>query len=117
MEQLSEAFDAWSTGRDPDWSRITRADVIRGDLDRWSDRLRITVDLGRLPGEIESRRKSRDRAHEGLRQLWEKWASQGAVPFDDRFQEEASRSRDGSPRSSSEAAMVSPTDEVGWWAV
>ena len=88
VEQLSKAFDAWSTGRDPDWSRITRADVIRGDLDRWSDRLRITVDLGRLPGEIESRRKSRDRAHEGLRQLWEKWASQGAVPFDDRFQEE-----------------------------
>ena len=88
IEQLSEAFDAWSTGRDPDWSRITRVDVIRGDLDCWSDRMRITVDLGRLPGEIESRRESRDRAHAGLRQLWEQWASEGPVSFDDRFQEE-----------------------------
>ena len=67
---------------------MTRADVIRGDLDSWSDRLRITVDLGRLPGEIESCLKSRDHAHEGLRQLWKKWASQGRVPFDDRFEEE-----------------------------
>ena len=88
MEQLSEAFDAWSTGRDPDWRRVTRVDVIRGDLGRWSDRMRITVDLGRLPGEIESRLKSRDRAHEGLCQLWEKWASRGPIPFDDRFEEE-----------------------------
>ncbi len=88
MEQLWEAFDAWSAGRDPDWGRITRVKVIRGDLDRWSDRLRITVDMGRLPGEIDSRRKSRDLAHEGLRRLWKTWASQGPVPFDDRFQEE-----------------------------
>ena len=88
MEQLWEAFDAWFTGRDPDWGRITRVKVIRGDLDRWSDRLRITVDMGRLAGEIDSRRKSHDRAHEGLRQLWNEWASQGPVPFDDHFQEE-----------------------------
>ena len=88
MEQLWEAFNAWSTGRDPDWGRITRVKVIRGDLDRWSDRLRITVAMGRLPGEIDSRRKSRDRAHDGLCRLWNEWASQGPVPFDDRFQEE-----------------------------
>ena len=91
-KQLSEAFDAWSTGRDPDWSRITRADVIRGHLDRWSDHLHISVDFGRLPGEIESRRKSRDRTHEGLCQLWKEWTSQETsqepVPFDDRFQAE-----------------------------
>ncbi|MYA17205.1 MAG: hypothetical protein F4238_08745 [Gemmatimonadetes bacterium] len=88
MEQLWEAFDAWFTGRDPDWDRITRVKVIRGNLDRWSDRLHIMVDMGRSPGEIDNRRKSRDRAHEGLRRLWEHWASQGPVPFDERFQEE-----------------------------
>lgn len=87
-KQLSEAFEAWSTERDPDWNRVTREDVIRGDLDRWSDRLRITVNLGRFPGEVESRRKSRERAHEGLKQLWQHWASQGAASFDARFEEE-----------------------------
>ena len=88
MEQLSEAFDVWSTGREPDWSRITRVDVISGDLDRWSDRLDIKVDFGRLPGETEISRKSRDLAHEELRRHWKQWASRGRVPFDDRFQEE-----------------------------
>ncbi|WP_420442272.1 hypothetical protein [Candidatus Palauibacter sp.] len=88
LKQLSEAFEAWSAERDPDWSRIAREEVIRGDLDRWSDRLRITVNLGRLPGEIASSRHSRARAHEGFRQRWKEWASEGSVSFEDHFQNE-----------------------------
>ena len=88
LTQLAEALEAWFTDREPDWNRIVRKDVIRGDLDRWSDRLLLDVNMGHLAGEIESRRESRDRAHEALQQLWERWASQGQVSFEDRFQRE-----------------------------
>lgn len=88
MFQLNEAFDAWSGSRDPDWSRITRDDVVRGRLDYWSDRLLITVNMGHLPGEIENRRESRERAHDALQQFWERRASQSRRSFEDLFQEE-----------------------------
>ncbi|WP_420632848.1 hypothetical protein [Candidatus Palauibacter sp.] len=88
MAQLAEAFDAWLEDRDPDWGRITREDVIRGELDRWSDRLLVTANLGHLPGEIERRRKSRDRTHEAWRQLWERWAAEDEMSIEDFFQRE-----------------------------
>ena len=88
MTQLSVAFDAWFTHRDPDWNRISREDVTRGRLDRWDARMRIAVNLGHWSGRIERRRDARDRAHATLEQLWEQWASEGQVPFDDRFKEQ-----------------------------
>ena len=85
MAQLSEAFAAWFEDRDPDWSRITCEDIIRGDLDAWSSRLRVTANLGHLPGEIERRRKSRDGTHEAWRQLWERWAAEDEMSIEDFF--------------------------------
>lgn len=88
MAQLSEALDAWLEDRDPDWSRITRETVVRGELDRWSDRLLVTANLGHLPGEIERRRKSRDSTHEAWRQLWKGWAAADETSIEDFFQKE-----------------------------
>ena len=88
MAQLWEAFEAWSTDRDPDWSRITRDAVVDGHLDRWSDRLLLTVNMGHWPGRIESRRDSRTCAHEALQRLWKRWASESQVSFEARFQAE-----------------------------
>lgn len=88
MVQLHEAFDAWLADRDPDWGRVTREDVVRGRLDRWSDRLLLTVNMGHLPGEIENRRESRERAHEAFEELWERRASQSQRSFEDLIQEE-----------------------------
>lgn len=88
MVQLSEAFDAWCADQDPNWSRITPDDVVRGRLDRWSDRLLLTVTMGHSPGEIEGRRQSRARKHAALEQLWKKWASERHVRFENRFQVE-----------------------------
>ncbi|MDE2945347.1 MAG: hypothetical protein OXT63_14245 [Gemmatimonadota bacterium] len=88
MVQLDEAFDAWFANRDPDWSRITRGDVVRGRLDRWSEQLLLTVNMGHFPGEIENRRKSRRRAHEVLQQFWDRRASQSQRSFEQLFQEE-----------------------------
>ena len=88
MAQLWEAFDASFTDRDPDWSRITRDDVVDGHLDHWSDRTLLTVSMSHWPGQIESRRASRTCAHEALQQLWEQWASESQVSFEDRFQTE-----------------------------
>lgn len=88
MMQLSEAFDAWTEGRDPDWSCIASEHVIRGDLDRWSDRLRIAVDLNRLPGEIEGHRASRARGHDDIKRLFKRWSSEDQPSFDGFFQQE-----------------------------
>ncbi|WP_420615464.1 hypothetical protein [Candidatus Palauibacter sp.] len=86
--QLHEAFDAWFADRDPDWSRITRDDVIRGRLDRWSDRLLLTVNMGHLPGQIEGRCESRARGHEALQRLWKQWTAEEGASFDDFFRRE-----------------------------
>ena len=106
MAQLWEAFEAWSTDRDPDWSRITRDDVVDGRLDRWSDRLLITVNMGHWPGRIESRRNSRDRGHEALEQLWDKWASEN-LPFEERLEIER--------RGVADAAIQSFVSHVKRW--
>lgn len=87
MTQLAEAFEAWFAGRDPDWSRITRDQVIRGGLDQWSDRLLITAKTPHGPGQVSQRRASRDNTHAAYADLWKKWASLD-TPFEDQFQEE-----------------------------
>ena len=88
MLQMAEAFDAWFADRDPDWTRITRDDVVRGRLDRWSDRLLITANVGPSSGQIERRRDSLDRGYEAFQQLWNRWASEGQLSFEDLFQRE-----------------------------
>ena len=88
MAQLWEAFEAWSTNQGPDWGRITRDDVVDGRLDRWSDRLLLTVNMGHWPGRIESRRESRTDGHEALKQLWDKWASESQILFEEWFETE-----------------------------
>lgn len=88
MAQLAEAFEAWFTGRDPDWSRIPLEGVVHGRLDRWSDRTRISVNMGHWPGQIERRRRSRARGHRKLKQIWEQWMTQDRISFEDRFQTE-----------------------------
>ncbi|MDE2784278.1 MAG: hypothetical protein OXK77_15090 [Gemmatimonadota bacterium] len=88
MAQLAEAFEAWFAGRDPDWTRVTREGVVHGGLDRWNDRTRVSVNMGHWPGQIENRRRSRDRAHEILGRHWKRWRSESQVSFEDRFQAE-----------------------------
>lgn len=87
MEQLWEAFEAWFTDRDPDWSRITREKVVYGSLDEWSERLRLEVNMGHWPGRLEGIRDTRTSAHETLQQLWDEWASE-RMQFEDLFQKE-----------------------------
>ena len=88
MLQMAEAFEAWSSERDPDWTRVARHRVVRGRLDRWSDRLRVSVNMGHWPGQVESRRRSRTRAHEILERYWKRWRSESQVSFEERFQAE-----------------------------
>ena len=88
MRQLGEAFEAWSTDREPDWGRISPDDVIRGRLDHWSERLHITAKIDHWSGRIEGRRDTRDRMHETLRQLWDQWAADGQMSFEDRLDEQ-----------------------------
>ena len=88
MTQLGEAFEAWSTDRDPDWDRISRKNVTHGGLDRWDARVRISVNMRHWSGRIARRRDSRDRAHDTLVQLWEHWASEGQMSFDERLREQ-----------------------------
>ena len=99
MAQLWEAFEAWSTNQDPDWARITRDDFVDGRLDRWSDRLLLTVNMGHWPGRIESRRNSRASGHDTLTQLWDKWVSERHVSFEERLEIERRGFADGALQS------------------
>ncbi len=108
MRQMVEAFDARSTDRDPDWNRISRDDVIRGRLDRWNDRLRITAHMDHWSGRIRRRRDFRDRAHAILQRLWDQeWASEPEMPFEDRFQEQR--------RVAAEAAIIAYEQHRPGW--
>lgn len=88
MLQMAEAFEAWSSHRDPDWTRITRQDVVHGRLDRWSDRMRVSVNMGHWPGQIESRRRSRARGHRELGEIWAQWMAEDDISFEEHFQTE-----------------------------
>ena len=88
MMQMSEAFEAWSERREPDWTRIAREEVVRGRLDRWNDRTRVSVNMGHWPGQVENRRRSRARAHKMLARLWKRWTSESEMSFADRFRAE-----------------------------
>ena len=110
MLQLYEAFDASYENRPPDWNRVTRDDVVRSRLDRWSERLLITVDMGHSPGEVDGRRASRARAHAGLKKLWEGWASEDQMSFDDFFQRERRGFADSAFQSFADPSRIIP----GW---
>ena len=129
MAQLWEAFEAWSTNQDPDWGRITLDDVVDGRLDRWSDRLLLTVNMGHWPGRIESRRESRTRGHEALKQLWDKWGSESQMSFEECFETERRGVADAALQSfmshvkrwqrvtAGAEAVADPLELMPWWLV
>lgn len=86
--QLLEALDAELTGRQPDYSRITRAQVLRGDLNAWEDRLRVAVHFPTRDEEIEARREARDRSHEAFKEIWKRWQGETDRDYDDWYEEE-----------------------------
>jgi hypothetical protein len=86
--QLDEGFNAVVEGRSPDWTRITPGDVVNGSLNRWTDRLLLTVNMGHWEGEVENNRNSRQRGYDLLTRLWKIWSTEQAVSFQQRFEAE-----------------------------
>ena len=86
--QIWEAISAQEEGRDPDWSRITAEDVVDGNLDKWSDRILLTVNMGHWFGELDERRVSRAEGHKALVDVWNRWRAAKGLTFAIQFERE-----------------------------
>jgi hypothetical protein len=86
--QIWEALSAVNEERDPARDRLTADEIIHGDLDQWSERILLTVNMGHLDGEIDSRRAARAKSHATLVLLWDQWKLEKNVSFMTRFEHE-----------------------------
>ena len=105
--QLWEALEASLEDREPEWDCITPKNIVDGDLGHWNDRLLLTVNMGHWVGQINDRRSSRARAHNALRQLWERWQAESDINFEERFEKER--------RGIAEAALESYRSHLHRW--
>lgn len=86
--QLMEFFENWVAGRPTEPMRVERATLIRGSIDSWQERFRVTVG-GLEPEDWPERlRESRQRASEALAQLSARWRDVRPFSFDDVYRQE-----------------------------
>lgn len=86
--QLMEFFENWLAGRPTEPIRADSATLIRGLIDSWQERFRVTVG-GLEPEDWPERlRESRQRASEALAQLSARWRDARPFSFDDVYRQE-----------------------------
>jgi hypothetical protein len=86
--QLMEFFENWLAGRPTDPVRADRSTLLRGPIDSWQERFRVTIG-GLEPEDWPERlNESRQRASEALAQLSARWRDVRPFSFDDVYRQE-----------------------------
>jgi hypothetical protein len=80
--QLMDFLENWLAGRPTDPVAADRATLIRGSIDSWQERFRVTVGSFKPEDWPERLRESRSHAKERLRQLSEHWQQVPNFSFD-----------------------------------
>jgi hypothetical protein len=91
QHQLTVALRAVLAGESPVYD-LERSYVIRGDPDQWTERLRISVEMAGLRPEAATERRVRDRSHDAMVKLFERWRTERSKTFNDWYQQERSGS-------------------------
>jgi hypothetical protein len=86
--QLMEFFEHWLAGHPTERVRAARDTLIRGSINSWQERFRITVGGFEPEDWPERLNESRQRASEALAQLSARWRDVRPFSFDDVYREE-----------------------------
>jgi hypothetical protein len=86
--QLMEFFEHWLAGHPTEPVRADRDTLIRGSINSWQERFRITVGGFEPEDWPERLNESRQRASEALAQLSARWRDVRPFSFDDVYREE-----------------------------
>jgi hypothetical protein len=74
--QLAHAFRATLRGEPVDFRVIPRGRVLRGDVDAWSERIRISIDWPAADPDPALVRLERTRSGEAWERIFERWATE-----------------------------------------
>ena len=85
--QLIFAAKAWMSGQSAPGFDLHARDVVDGELDRWWEKFQITANMNIPPEWLDDLRCERDRAHEIMGEVFERW-QQERPSFEDVFSEE-----------------------------
>lgn len=94
--QLRLAFGPYLDGQSFDYGTIDRFFAISGDLNKWTEPLRISVPRALSQEEIEAYERRRDETHKGLGATVTRWASEPDRGFDEWLGEELPAYHQGS---------------------
>lgn len=87
QHQLTVALRAVLDGKSPTYG-LDRDYVIRGNPDQWTERLRISVEMPGLRPDPTTERRVKDRSHDAMVKLFERWQKEKSRTFDDWYQQE-----------------------------
>jgi len=86
--QIAEYFKQFVKGETQPELTIEAKNVIHGHINEWQDRIRVSVDFKIRDDEIEQIKKSREKIHESLVEVFKRWQSEKNKKFEDWFIEE-----------------------------
>lgn len=87
IHQIWKAVFAMEEGRQLSWDGLQPNDIVHGELDRWSERLLMTVNTGHWDP-VAVRRASRDNRHAAFVAVWDQWRTERGLSFDVQFERE-----------------------------
>ncbi|MDD9868600.1 MAG: hypothetical protein OXU50_01720 [Gammaproteobacteria bacterium] len=88
--QIVQHFEGWIESRKVEFD-LSPENIFSGrKLHDWVVDMRVSVNRGPFPGEIEKQQVSNMRVRADLQDVWDKWQSQKDVKFAERVREEAS---------------------------
>lgn len=88
QRQLHHALEAWNSGEEPDFSKIDRGRVLRGDrLDGWRERYHVSVNFPIPERKVDEHRDSRSQRHQALKNYMDAARVSEGQDFDDWYEE------------------------------
>ena len=87
--QIHEHAKNWISGKAQKELHLDVHSVVHGKINAWQDRLIISLNVQYDLDWIDDLRKTRERLHKGLSEVFKRWQSEKNKTFDDWFEEES----------------------------
>lgn len=87
--QICEHAKNWVDGKENEKLNLDAQSVTRGEINAWQSRLAISINLQYNQGWTDELRKTRERKHEGLKNVFEHWQTEKGKTFEEWFEWES----------------------------
>jgi len=79
----------WISGKEEKQLKLDVHSIVYGNINAWQDKLTISVNLQYGPDWIDDLKKTREKIHKGLSEIFRQWQSEKNKTFDDWFEKES----------------------------